>query len=140
MNAYAGSTARLRGRIKRLARDRLMNFMCGRSLPPKAKVEPLYEWHAAPHQSLFIDSRWPDRGRDGQNGFVVADQTARALARGIETIMEMRPDAYRDLRDRCRTVAEAEYGLETMARVYLACYGLHPTPADARNLHDFQTK
>ena len=65
----------------------------------------------------------PDVVRDGQTGFVVTKRTPQALAYSIGTIMQMPPDAYHTLRHRCRAVAEAEYGLETMAQTYLAAYG-----------------
>ena len=65
----------------------------------------------------------PDVVRDGQTGFVVADRTPQALAHGIGTIMCMPPYAYHTLRTDCRAITEAEYGLETMARLYCEVYG-----------------
>jgi glycosyltransferase involved in cell wall biosynthesis len=64
----------------------------------------------------------PDIIRDGQTGFVVTERTVQALASSIETVMLMPSDEYRELRHRCRAVAEAEYGLATMAQAYLQLY------------------
>ncbi len=64
----------------------------------------------------------PDVVRNGQTGLVVTDRRSQALVHAIETIMQMVPGAYHTLRHRCRAVAEAEYGLETMARKYLQHY------------------
>jgi|LSQX01.1.fsa_nt_gb glycosyltransferase involved in cell wall biosynthesis len=76
----------------------------------------------------------PDVVRNDQTGVVVTDRTPQALAHGINTLMQMHPDAYHTLRHRCRAVAEAEYGLSTMARAYLATFatGLHE-PAKFRH-------
>ena len=75
----------------------------------------------------------PDVVRDGQTGFVVTDRTPQALAHGIGTIMQMPPDAYHTLRHRCRAVAEADYGLETMAQAYLKHYTRAMNPPGERH-------
>jgi glycosyltransferase involved in cell wall biosynthesis len=65
----------------------------------------------------------PDVVRDGITGFVASERTCGALAAGVESLVRM-PVPQRDgMRRRCRAVAEAEYGLETMARAYLQVYG-----------------
>lgn len=64
----------------------------------------------------------PDIVRDGITGFVAPERTSRALARSIDCIIRMPPNRREVLRRHCRAVAEAEYGLETMARAYLHIY------------------
>lgn len=64
----------------------------------------------------------PDVVRDGITGFVAPERTSQALAASVDTIIRMTSSQREGLRHQCRAVAEAEYGLETMARAYLDCY------------------
>jgi glycosyltransferase involved in cell wall biosynthesis len=65
----------------------------------------------------------PDVVRDGITGFVAPDRSSRALAECIGAIIRIPPRQRERMRRQCRAVAEAEYGLEAMAKAYLDCYG-----------------
>ena len=67
----------------------------------------------------------PDVVRDGLTGFIAHERSGESLVYCIARIIQMSNDVRRGLRLRCREVALAEYGLETMAAAYFKAYSQH---------------
>jgi len=61
--------------------------------------------------------------RDGVTGFVARDRSPEAVAEACGKVIDLPRTDYQQLRASCRAVAEAEYGLELMAKRYLKNVG-----------------